>query len=132
MSTAGVPRARSLQLLAGPDRIRFLARLAGSLVLAARGEYVEAGQSVDRAWVALRAVNEMVLVISAQLTSAAEGRDPAYPDAASLMCCWGKLMSASAGMPWRGPSPRRLRLSAVSVSAPDPAAPVRRHRPVCL
>lgn len=84
MSTAGVPRARSLQLLAGPDRIRFLARLAGSLVLAARGEYVEAGQSVDRAWVALRAVNEMVLVISAQLTSAAEGRDPAYPDAAFL------------------------------------------------
>jgi hypothetical protein len=58
-------------------------RAAKALGLAARGEYVEAGKGPDHALSALRAINEMHIVVAAQLQSAV--RDgAAYPDQAFI------------------------------------------------
>ena len=69
--------------LGSPARLHFLADLAGALGLAARGEYVEAGNGPEHALGALRAINEMHIVVAAQLQSAV--RDgAAYPDQAFI------------------------------------------------
>lgn len=72
-------RAAAVSALDGRTRQQFLADLGGALCLAARGEYAEAGNDAEHTSSALRAINEMSIVIAAQLRSAL--RDgAAYPD----------------------------------------------------
>ncbi len=70
-------------MLEGDRRRGFLVALASELPLAARGEYAEAGHPADHALAALRAVNEMSLVVAKQLRSSLRGHS-AYPDDAFL------------------------------------------------
>ena len=70
-------------MLSGELRVRFLAALAASLALAARGEYLEAGRTEAHALAALRAVNEMLIVVGKQLRSSLAGRRE-YPDDAFM------------------------------------------------
>jgi hypothetical protein len=75
---------QTLAVLAGPDRLRYLAILADHVTLRARGEYLEAGHNDEaRALAALRALNEVMIVVAKQLKSSMTGK-PAYPDGAFL------------------------------------------------
>jgi hypothetical protein len=76
-------REHATVLLSGQLRDRFLAALAASLALAARGEYLEAGRSETQALGVLRAVNEMLIVVGKQLRSSLAGRRE-YPDDAFM------------------------------------------------
>lgn len=74
----------ALVILAGPSRQRFLVALSGHVTLRARAEYIEAGHNDERqALAALRAINEVMIVIVKQLKSTMDGK-PAYPDEAFL------------------------------------------------
>jgi hypothetical protein len=77
-------RGKLLHMLASGQRSQFLASLADALPLAARGEYAEAGHSSEHALASLRAVNEMMIVIGAQLVSSLNRQPSAYPDEAFL------------------------------------------------
>lgn len=76
-------RVVALEELAGSKRMLFLMSLACHISFAARGNYVEAGNSESRTLTALRAVNEMMIVVTTQLSTSFSG-DPAYPDDAFI------------------------------------------------
>jgi hypothetical protein len=76
-------RDQALAVLAGPFREKFLIALTGGLAMSGRGEYVEAGNDEAHALAALRALNELMIVVTKQLISSRAGR-PAYPDEAFL------------------------------------------------
>lgn len=88
-------RERALAVLGGPDRHVFLAALAANLAFAARGEYSEAGQDEAHVLHALRAVNEMLIVATKQITSSLK-RKPAYPDDAFLQALADKSTAGGA------------------------------------
>ena len=72
-------RTAALAALGSPSRGRFLDALAHRVAMAARGAYPEAGEPPDRAAVALRCHNELVLAVAAQRL--ADGGDGVpYPD----------------------------------------------------
>ena len=72
MRTSGV-QAAAANALASGDRQRFLADLTGAPGLAERGEYAEAGNDPGHALRALRTVNEMFIVVAAQLRPGQRG-----------------------------------------------------------
>lgn len=74
---------QALAALGGNDREHFLIALAFGVAFAARGEYAEAGNDEMHALIALRSVNEMMIVITDQIKSSRSGK-PAYPDDAFL------------------------------------------------
>jgi hypothetical protein len=76
-------KEQALAVLGGPDRVKLLAKLASCLALSARGEYVEAGNDGLHAGSALRAINELMIVITKQMASSLS-ENPAYPDDAFL------------------------------------------------
>ncbi len=79
---AGI-RDQALAVLSGPNRDRFLVALVSAIALAGRGQYTEAGNSEAHALAALRAINEMVIVVGKQLRSSLAARS-AYPDEAFM------------------------------------------------
>lgn len=79
----GSTRSDTLGRLASQDRRVFLAALVRELGLRARGHYVEAGASETGAVAGLRCINELVLVVGAQISSDMAGQ-PEYPDDALL------------------------------------------------
>src|SRR5260221_13542602 len=79
---AGI-RDEALAALSGRNRERFLAALVGAIALAGRGEYMEAGNTEAHALAALRAINEMGIVVGKQLRSSLAGQS-AYPDEAVI------------------------------------------------
>ena len=70
-------------ILAGSSRQDFLLALADNITLRARGEYVETGNSQNHTLAALRALNEVMIVVVTQARSSTRCK-PAYPDDAFL------------------------------------------------
>jgi hypothetical protein len=100
-----------IHLLASQERLPLLAQLIEELAMRARGEYAAAETGEGGSLAALTCINELVLVVSVQLSSSLEGK-PAYPDDAFLQT----LIEKSEGRECQGNLQQAVRSSLQSLT----------------